>query len=225
MHTRLAGVKFTEQGATIYGIVTQMTRENITIRLSPGLIFHQALSPEAPAELTVVTKGATYVGMTRVVSHANDDLILGFSQPLSKVQRRNGQRCSCNLPVTFRTVRSDGSVGAWQDAQATDVSLGGICLMSGASVEVARQMELLFSLNVEGPVDRTQTRLVSDKGIQEGPIDDSLLKVIARVVRQHQAANGKFILGLEFIRVLPKDELRLLQFIGANTMIQLRQAA
>lgn len=225
MHTRLAGVKFVEQGATIYGIVTQMTRENITIRLSPGVSLLQALAPETSAELTVVAKGATYNGMTHIVSLTDEELVLGFSQPLNKIQRRNGQRCSCNLSVTFRTVRADGSVGAWQDAQAVDVSLGGMRLVSGTNVEVARQMELLFSLNVEGPAARSQTRLISDKGIQEGPIDDSLVKVIARVVRQHQAANGKFTLGLEFIRVMPKDELRLLQFIGANTMIQLRPAA
>lgn len=223
--SKLAEIKFCAQGISLYGIVSRMNQQQITIHLESIPTSAALFSPGNLAELVVVAQNTVYLAQTAVVSKAGGDLTLAFQGATQKLSRREHTRHVCELGITFRPVHAGGSMGVWRNAVTIDISMGGMCLLADSHVEVPPRMEVLFTLPEPQPTvgqDGDGLKVISEErlGGMASRERDRAIKCSAVVNNRRMLANGKQAVGISFGKLVPQDQLRLARFIGDPLLSQ-----
>ncbi len=223
-----AALQFPEQDSRLYGTVTRMSAQDISVRLDVAPHSYERFAAGTGAGLIVLARDMMYSTATEVVEATGGDVRLLFTSVVTATQRRRHLRVAFELGVSFRLVQDDGCFGSWRSGVSKDISAGGMGLIVAAGFEAPRYVEVLFMLpdpNFEPlpagamgmnthvemlqlvPTDRSTTQRTPNK---ERPI-----KASARVCNHRPLPNGQIALGIAFTAVSPNDQVRLTRFLNA----------
>src|SRR5579884_764430 len=183
-----AQIKFGQYGVSLYGDIVHLSAEQIIIRLQEEPARKDIFHPGIPATLMMVVKGYVHQVDVQVAAETNGELTLRLRGPICQVQRRNRMRIPFQVSATIRAVRLDGYLGAWQNAQTMDISQGGMRLLLEPCVDIPQSLEVLFTL------------------------PDVAVFLSGR--KRSRTEDGSVSVGLKFTRLLPSDQILLINFLN-----------
>lgn len=193
-----------------------MTAQQIVIRLQTRAIDAEILRPETLAELTVIATSVLYRANTRVLGEDGGNLTLSFQEPVRKIQRRQKHRRPCTLPVMYRAIHTDGSLGGWNRGTTLDIGEGGIGLLLPPGSLPLPRMELWFQLPLGHSRLDGATRVGSNNGVLFAAGAQSPLKVAVRTAHSRPSADGGLIVGAAFTNLTPAHQVVLVQFVAGE---------
>jgi len=186
----MAEIAFKQYGINVYGEVTQIGEEGATIRLQTPLAEQIAFLSGTQAEMIVVSNGPIYMADVKVVEGQGEELVVAFTKPVSKIDRRSSPRRPCSVLARFRKAGEDNQDTLWLDAVTVDISVGGVGLLIEPGLEIPKQVEVRLSL----------------------PVDNWPITATARVAHQRRQPDGRYMVGLAFTILARLDEIRLVRF-------------
>jgi hypothetical protein len=223
-HPALAELRFVARGINLYGTVVRMSAQDVAVRLKSLPVSNDMFAKNTDVELVVLAKETMYTAPTQVISSGEGLLRLAFSAPVSAVQRRKEQRIPTTQDVTFRTVQGPGCYGPWKAGSCTDISSGGMRLITAPSLDIPQKLEVLIMLPDQSAGSAgafgDDPALMGElrSGAMRAPAPGRPLKATARVCNNTRRSDGCLALGLAFTLVSTEDQIRLARFLNAPLM-------
>lgn len=212
----LAEIKLFAHNVTLYGTVTEMTDQNIQLRLLTLPAMGSMLDPGTEASVLCVS-GQAIVSVVASVTDCHDQELMLVPRPTSESERRReGLRIPCDLPAQFRAIRSDSSFGDWMDGQIVDLGKGGLGMVMAAGTDVPSRIEIMFHLpSLTGAGGGTDAAPAGDgaPGMLGNLANGTAIRIAARTEYVRFKEDGQARVGLAYTMVGPADRARLACFL------------
>src|SRR5262249_19782157 len=138
--TRPVEIHLPESSLRLYGNVTSLDKQKITVRLDAPPPTPDVLRPEMGVGVMISTSQALYQATGQVIRALNTDLELLLTKTQCRTVRRE-QRLAISIPVSYRAVYDRESPGTWNAGTITNISLGGLGLSLTPSLDIPPVME------------------------------------------------------------------------------------
>lgn len=220
----VAELRFVATGINLYGSVVRMSAQDVAVRLKSLPVSTKLFAMKTDVDLVVLAKETMYTAATQIIGSEDGLLRLAFSAPICAVQRRKEQRVALDQDVTFRSVQGSACYGPWKTGSCTDISSGGMRLITAPSLDIPQKLEVLIMLpelavGPMAPDPNDDVALIGDHraGTLRAPAGRPM-KAIARVCNSARQPNGSMSLGLAFTLLSTADQIRLARFLNAPFM-------
>ncbi len=211
-----AEIRLGANGGALFGTVLQLDEQGATVRLNAGTASGRPVPPGAPVVVILATGTAVYASRACVTAHTTNQMTLVFSAPMQRLERRRDPRRPCNLAVSFRPLASESCRSVWQTVATRDVSTGGLGFVVDSLARIPELIQLIFRLPDAG-TEANPGSAASPNNKRDDT--NAPIKASAQVVFSRPQPDGSVLIGVNFKRIDPSDQLRLACFTGASDLL------
>ena len=218
-----AVLRFAANDENVYGTVTQMSAQDIDIRMHTMPMSNEHCAAGTDASLVVLAQNKIFTASTQVVAYNSADVKLRFTSARATLRQRRQTRVAVELDISYRHIQDNGCYGSWRSGVTKDISTNGMCLIIEAGFEIARKIELL--INLPGQAAESQPGSAhcdilnmvapAQQATARAPGNERPVKAIARVASHRLIESGRIALGIAYNTVSLSDEARLTRFLAA----------